>query len=383
MLIHDHRPQTPVRRPGSLNEDEKPSGEGGRYAGIASVASIGMECLDATDRMIIAALQQDGRASWAKIGRICGTSVPTASRRARRLIEEGAVAIGVIPELGYNGPVEQFFTWIKCEAGHHAKVAETVASRDEVRFAALTTGDFDIIAELILPRSPRDQTRVMLELAGIDGVASITTDLIPKVHKISHDWSLQLLQAEQHTGHKYQPHRCDPSHFDAPSRVMIEMMKADPRISFRELSKNLHLDESTTRRKFLRLRQRGCVTVATLVPASTLGFESEANLSIRVKPKKMSRVVERLRDHKSVRYLASLLNGNTLLCEAITESSDELYKFTSEDLAGIDGVEGWRAAIELMTVKRGFIRTPWAGSSASGVATQGLGKSPLGGQGAG
>lgn len=319
-----------------------------------------MDLLDGLDRRIIAALQQDGRASWSHIARLCNASVPTVSRRARHLIDSGAIAIGIIPEPGYNGPTKQFFTWIKCEAGRQAEVAFAIARRPDVRFAALVTGDADIIAELVLPYSPSGQTRTILEISGLDGVSDARSDLIPQVHKITHDWSQQLLTPGEPYSKPQAPHRCDPSHFDEDDRALLVAMQADPRIAFRDLGREIGLDESTTRRKYLRLRDRGCISAVTLASAAALGFESEANLTIEVHPKKMARVVRDLQKHRSVRYLASIFNGSAVLCEVIAESSDELYRFTSETLAELDGVVRWRAAIELMTVKRGFIRTPWA-----------------------
>jgi len=68
-----------------------------------------------------------------------------------------------------------------------------------------------------------------------------------------------------------------------------------------------------------------------------------------------------------------MLNGNSLLCEVIAESSEELYSFTSDTLSNLDGIMGWRASIELMTVKRGFIHTPWAKWL---IAEEGVGLSP-------
>jgi DNA-binding Lrp family transcriptional regulator len=150
-------------------------------------------------------------------------------------------------------------------------------------------------------------------------------------------------------------------------------MQDDARIRFRDLGHKIGLDESTTRRRFVRLRERGCVTVVTLVSAAALGFESEAILTIQVNPREITKAIKELLKHRSVRYLASMLNGNSLLCEVIAESSEELYSVTSDTLANLDGIMGWRASIELMTVKRGFIHTPWAKWL---IAEEGVGLSP-------
>ena len=47
--------------------------------------------LDAIDSKAIAALQQDGRASWADLGTALGLSAPAAAERVRKLIDGGLV----------------------------------------------------------------------------------------------------------------------------------------------------------------------------------------------------------------------------------------------------------------------------------------------------
>ncbi|WP_442792051.1 AsnC family transcriptional regulator [Micromonospora sp. NBC_01796] len=47
--------------------------------------------LDDLDRQIVVALQADGRASWTRIARTCGTSVPTIAHRGQQLLREGLV----------------------------------------------------------------------------------------------------------------------------------------------------------------------------------------------------------------------------------------------------------------------------------------------------
>ena len=61
----------------------------------------------------------------------------------------------------------------------------------------------------------------------------------------------------------------------------------------------------------------------------------------------------------SVRYLGATLDGNALLCEVISESTRGLFEFTTATLAKMAGVVGWNASVELLSLKRGFVETPW------------------------
>jgi hypothetical protein len=103
----------------------------------------------------------------------------------------------------------------------------------------------------------------------------------------------------------------------------------------------------------------GCAAVFTIVPAPVLGLEAETLLWITVEPAKLSQVAESLTRHRSVRYLGATLDGNSLLCEVIAPSTKGLFEFTTDTLANLAGVVGWSASVELLSLKRGFVETPW------------------------
>jgi hypothetical protein len=103
----------------------------------------------------------------------------------------------------------------------------------------------------------------------------------------------------------------------------------------------------------------GCAAVFTIVASSLLGLEAETLLWVTVAPAKLAEVAEALTRHRAVRYLGATLDGNALLCEVIADSTRGLFEFTTETLARLEGVVGWSASVELLTLKRGFVETPW------------------------
>lgn len=58
-----------------------------------------MTDMDATDRQLIEALRENGRASWAELGRLVGMSGPSVQERVRRLEERGILR-------GYHATVD-------------------------------------------------------------------------------------------------------------------------------------------------------------------------------------------------------------------------------------------------------------------------------------
>jgi len=118
------------------------------------------------------------------------------------------------------------------------------------------------------------------------------------------------------------------------------------------------VNESTVRRRFDAMRDHGFAWVLTLVAASALGFASEIILDISVHPSRLDDVAHELASYVGVRYLAATVNCS-LICEVIMPTTDDVYAFVTKGLGKIDGVQSWVANVELLTVKRGFLETPW------------------------
>jgi DNA-binding Lrp family transcriptional regulator len=321
-----------------------------------------LDPVDQLSRRIIVALQQDGRASWTAIAAACETSVPTVARRVQQLIADGVLRVAVIPGLGSTGPVETFMVSIGCRPGTQVDVAEQLVAREEVKFAALVAGSYDIMAELVVHAGPAGYPRTILELQRIPGIERWHSDLLLHVYKMSNDWSRQLLDADDDAPAEYrtaEPLLCSPAHFDKVDWAMLEVLREDGRASFKTIASVLHLNESTIRRRFERMVADGCALVVTIVPAAALGLEAETMLTVSVEPAKLNEVARALARHRSVRYVAATLDGNSLLCEVIAPSTKGLFDFTTCTLAKLSGVVGWSASVELLSLKRGFVETPW------------------------
>jgi DNA-binding Lrp family transcriptional regulator len=315
-----------------------------------------MRSLDDLDRQIIFALQGDGRASWTSIAAACETSVPTVARRVQQLVADNLLKVAVLPSHGSTGPVETFFTRIGCRPGSQLDVAEQLVAREDVRWASLITGSYDIAIELVVNSEPARYPKTLLELQEIEGVERWYSDLLLHVYKVSNVWYRQLLEEDA------EPPPlplCSPDHLDKVDWAILNLLRDDGRASFKAIAAALDLNESTVRRRFERMINDRCAVTSTLVPSPVLGLEAETLLWVTVEPARLNEVAATLARHRAVRYLGATLDGNALLCEVITESTKGLFQFTTETLAKLRGVVGWNASVELLTLKRGFVETPW------------------------
>lgn len=313
---------------------------------------------DELDRRIIAALQGNGRASWTEIAEQTGTSLATATRRGQQLLQAGAVKVGVSSGINSLGSADMFVLHISCRAGMQMKVARSLAGRADLRFLSLVTGTCDLLAELVCQRAESRHVQLITEIQTIDGVEVCQSDLVLHTYKVSQTWARSLIGNDAAPDDLKEPHVCDPSHFDELDLRILEQLREDGRATLRAVGDVLGVNESTVRRRFDALRERGCAWLLTLVAASALGFESEIIFTIRVSPSRLEAVAYELATYVGVRYLAATLSGS-LMCELIMPSTKDVYDFVTNGLGKIDGVLGWTTHVELLALKRGFLDTPW------------------------
>lgn len=321
--------------------------------------------LDDLDTRIVVALQQDGRASWRSIADSIDTPVTTVARRGQQLLADGIVKITAVPALGAHGDYDNFLVRINCAPGAHAAVAAALVARPDVRFCTIVTGKFDIMAELVVYGGVSRYPDLMSGLHSVDGVERSRSDLILTVYKVTHDWSRQLSGREPAVADAVSPTELaapeapEVPHLDAADWAILDRLQQDGRDTFQSIADAVGLNESSVRRRFERMRSAGCVDIVTLARSAALGMGTETLVTVRVAPARLDAVARALAAHRSVRYLAALLDDNSLFCEVITTSAAELHRFFLSTLAQLEGVQGWNASMELVFLKRGGVETPW------------------------
>jgi Lrp/AsnC family transcriptional regulator for asnA, asnC and gidA len=139
--------------------------------------------LDEIDRKIIAALREDGRVPFAQIAEQLNVSPGMIRMRYSRLVEAGLVKVVAISNplrMGYN---TMAVIGIRAEGSLLMQVAEKIAALDEVIYLILTSGTFDIMAEVIC----RDRAHLLQflteRLYKIEGVRESETFMHLKIVK--------------------------------------------------------------------------------------------------------------------------------------------------------------------------------------------------------
>lgn len=313
--------------------------------------------LDELDRQIVAALQIYGRASWQQIARAVDASDTTVARRAQRLFNSGVVRVVAATDPLRCGEGYPVVMQVKCRVGKRIHVAAELAKRADVRFIALVTGSFDIMLELIV-RSQRELARVLFHgIDAIDGITSTVTENVIAHYKVAHVWSHGTLSDDATAGLSEARGtivETEPTPLDERDRALVDLLAGDARASFASLANQLRVSESMAKRRVSALVHDGRLRFTTIVDPAVLGYGVEILCWLDVDLSHIDDAAHALTARPEVRYVAGTAGYANLLCEVVLYDHADLYRFTTQVLAGLPGLRRTEIGFELVTLKRAF-----------------------------
>jgi Lrp/AsnC family transcriptional regulator, regulator for asnA, asnC and gidA len=142
--------------------------------------------LDSLSKQIIEQLQQDGRRSYAAIGKAVGLSEAAVRQRVQRLIDVGAMQIVAVTDPLSLGFPRQAMVGIRC-GGDLERVAGHLAGMEEIDYVLITAGSFDILIELVC----EDDDQLLEILGRVRAIPSVTateTFVYLKLCKQTYSW---------------------------------------------------------------------------------------------------------------------------------------------------------------------------------------------------
>lgn len=126
--------------------------------------------LDETDLKIMVALRKDGRVAFAQIAEQLSVSPGMIRQRYSRLVEQGYLKVVAITNPLRMGFKTMAMIGIRAEGSKLLDVADKISKLDEVIYMTISSGRFDIFAEVVC-RDHEELLRFITEkLSMIDGV---------------------------------------------------------------------------------------------------------------------------------------------------------------------------------------------------------------------
>jgi len=161
-------------------------------AGRHRPAAVGRESdgtrvvLDDLSKQIIEQLQQDGRRSYAAIGKAVGLSEAAVRQRVQRLVELGAMQIVAVTDPMTLGFHRQTMVGVRC-GGDLERVAGHLASMEEIDYVVITAGSFDILIEVVC-EDDGQLLEILSQVRAIPSVTATETFVYLKLCKQTYSW---------------------------------------------------------------------------------------------------------------------------------------------------------------------------------------------------
>jgi Lrp/AsnC family transcriptional regulator for asnA, asnC and gidA len=142
--------------------------------------------LDEVSKQIVELLQQDGRRSYASIGKDVGLSEAAVRQRVQRLLEIGAMQIVAVTDPMSLGFRRQTMIGVRC-SGDLERVADHLAGMEEIDYVVITAGSFDLLVEVVC----EDDDQLLEILSRVRSFPSVTTTetfVYLKLRKQTYSW---------------------------------------------------------------------------------------------------------------------------------------------------------------------------------------------------
>jgi len=142
--------------------------------------------LDDVSRQIIEQLQQDGRRSYAAVGKAVGLSEPAVRQRVQRLIETGAMQIVAVTDPLSVGFRRQVMIGVRA-AGDLQRIAGQLSGMDAIAYVVITAGSFDLLIEVVCADDD-ELLEILGRVRSLPGVTATETFVYLKLCKQTYQW---------------------------------------------------------------------------------------------------------------------------------------------------------------------------------------------------
>jgi Lrp/AsnC family transcriptional regulator for asnA, asnC and gidA len=146
--------------------------------------------LDDVSKAIIEQLQQDGRRSYAAIGKEVGLSEAAVRQRVQRLIESGVMQVVAVTDPIELGFARQAMVGIRV-SGPIDEVADRVSALEEVDYVVVTAGSYDLLVEVVCESDEHLLELISSQIRAIDGVRETETFMYLRLRKQTYSWGVR------------------------------------------------------------------------------------------------------------------------------------------------------------------------------------------------
>lgn len=138
---------------------------------------------------------------------------------------------------------------------------------------------------------------------------------------------------------------------DEIDRRVIKILQADGRRPNTEIARDLHVSETTIRKRVSQLVSEGLINIVAVPTPRAVGLNLSAIIGISVTLPKLKAISEELKRQKEVRYIGVSTGRYDIIVEAFFVDQQHFLDFISNRLGGMDGITSLETSMILDVVK--------------------------------
>jgi Lrp/AsnC family transcriptional regulator for asnA, asnC and gidA len=146
--------------------------------------------LDDVSKSIIEELQQDGRRSYAAIGKVVGLSEAAVRQRVQRLVDSGVMQVVAVTDPLELGFARQAMIGVRA-SGPLEPIADALAALDEVDYVVITAGSYDLLAEVVCASDEELLSVLSCKIRTIENVVSTEAFMYLQLRKQTYSWGVR------------------------------------------------------------------------------------------------------------------------------------------------------------------------------------------------
>lgn len=133
---------------------------------------------------------------------------------------------------------------------------------------------------------------------------------------------------------------------------ILKFLEEDGRIPYTEVARKLKLNESTIRKRVLRLQEKRVIKRFSVdLDPSKIGFNTVAIVGVDVEPVRLIEAAQEISEISETRYVATSTGDHMIMTEIWAKDGRELTKLISSRIGKIEGIKKICPAIILEKLK--------------------------------
>lgn len=309
------------------------------------------------DHHLIQALQLDGRAPFRRIADALDVSENTIARRYRRLRGVGLrIVARTVPErVGSSS----WLLRIQSTPDATAQLAQAIANYPQVDYVSVDAAGTQIHCGITTLDGDDDEPAILASLSRTSRVMAINAHCLLRTYAGDPpDWYTKLnpLSPTQHATlvlDQQIPQLDDEAvKLDDVDRAVLACLAEDPRASLPQVAAAALVSTPTAKRRLDQLRADGVLQLCTDFPARLIGYRLTSYFWLRVEPARLEEVGRALAGHPPISFAAATTGPFNLVAAATTRGTNDLYRYLTEGVGCLPGIQAIETAPAVRQVKR-------------------------------